>query len=278
MNTSASVLLTVMSCLGVVSNAADPESNQFTVVGWNTDSGKTDPHLTAWRIARFQGVHLWGLCEVRDRQWAERYVQAAGENEPGRFVGIVGGTTGCDQSCIIYDRTSFDLVRSFEIDWRDEPWHCPASPARPPLIAHLRHRAGQEFFFMVNRLCGCQCDRKAAALNAWAAGQTIPVVAVGTYDFQYEPETGPLCPEGQKALLALIANGTFRWLPPDNPVATFNWDRAVIDDFIFLANAAGTLGGQSHIVLEPGDFSGGEMAFQYRPVQATLTVRAAAAP
>ncbi|MBN1362518.1 MAG: hypothetical protein JW993_18115 [Sedimentisphaerales bacterium] len=274
MSTSASVLLAIISCLEVFTDVSQPESNQFIATGWNVDSGQADPHLAALRVARFQGVHLWGLCEVKNSQWAELFVRAAGENEPGEFIGIISRTGGTDQSCIIYDTTRFDLVRSFEIDWADRLWYCPRMPIRPPLVAHLRHRAtGQELLFMVDRMYGCRIDMQAEALNAWASAQTLPLVAVGTYDFQYDPETGPLCPDGQKALLALIADGVFHWLAPDNPVSTFNWDRDVIDDFVFLANTSGRLSGQSRIVVEPGDFAGGDTASNHRPVQATLNVR-----
>lgn len=274
MSLLTSVVVVIVSCFAVISNAAASESSEFTVVSWNVNARQADLQLTALRMARFQGVHLWGLCEVRDTHWAEMLVQAAGENEPGDFVGIVSRTEGTDGSCIIYDKTQFDLIRAFEIDWTDQLWYCARIPLRPPLVAHLRHRAqGQEFFFMVNRLYNCQIERQAAALNFWADGKTLPVVAVGTYDFQYDPDTGPLYPNGQQGLMALIAKGVFRWLPPDNPVATFNWDREVINDFFFLARTFGRLLGQSRIVVEPGDFVARETS-NYRPVRAVFTVSA----
>ncbi len=274
MSMPTSVLLAIISCVAVVSNGANPESRQFTVVSWNVDAGGADAQLVALRIARFQGVGLWGLCEVRNDHWAQLFQQAAGENEPGDFVSILSSSGGSDLSCIIYDTTQFELVGGFEINWQDRLWYSPNMPLRPPLVARLRHRAGgQEFFFMVNRLYACQTDRQTAALNAWAVGQTIPVVAAGTYDFQYNPDAGPLCPAGQDALLALIANGAFRWVPPDNPTGTLDWHRDIIDDFIFLANATGRLSGCSHIITEPGDFSSDEMTSDHRPVQATLTIR-----
>lgn len=276
MSMPTSVLLALVSYIGVASDIPYPESNRFTMVCWNVDSGGADAQLVALRIARFQGVSLWGLCEVRDERWAQLFTQAAGENEPGNFAGILGPTGGSDRSCIIYDTTQFELVASFEINWQDRLWYCAKMPARPPLVARLRHRAsGQEFFFMVNRLYGCQTDRQAAALNAWAAGRTIPVVAAGTYDFQYDPDTGPLCPAGQQTLMALIADGVFHWLAPDNPVGTLDWNRDIIDDFVFLANTRGRLQGQSHIVVDPGDFPSDEMTSDHRPVQATLMVNPA---
>ncbi len=275
MTTSVSVLLAIISSVGVATSTP-LEANEFTVVSWNVGPGDTDPHLTALRVAGFQGVHLWGLCGVQSNRRTQLFVQAAGENEAGEFVGIVSPTAGRDQSCIIYDTTRFDLVRSFELDWMDGPWRCPGVPMRPPLVAHLTHRAtGQEFLFMVNRLAGCCLETQAATLNAWASGRTVPIVAVGTYDFQYDPDDGPLCPDGQKALLALIANGVFHWAPPDNPVATLDWDRDIIDDFIFLANTQGRLWGQSHIVVEPGDFDGPDATSDHRPIRATFTLHPA---
>lgn len=273
MSMSVSILLAIASSLGVVSDAVSPESRQFTVVSWNVASRRGDLQLAALRMAKFQDVHLWGLCDLPDGRTAEMLVDAVRENETGEFVGIISRTEGRDLSCIIYDKTRFELVRAFEIDWTNRLWYTRGMPVRPPLVAHLRHRAtGQELLFMVNRLQDCRIDKQAAALNAWAASRSLPVVAVGTYDFQYDPDSGPLCPDGQEALLAFIANGILRWLAPDNPVATLDWDRTVINDFIFVANTLGRLSGRSHIVVEPADFSDDTLGSDHRPIQAVFTV------
>jgi len=237
------------------------------------DSSRADLQMSALRVAGAQGVDLWGFCEVRNHQWAEELVEAAGENEPGEFAGIVSATPGNDLSCIVYDTKQFHFIRAYEIKWTNRLWYYPGMQVRPPLVARLRHIAsGREFLFMVNRLYSCQIVNQAGALNAWAQGRSLPVIAVGTYDFQYHPNTGPLYPEGQKALLALIANGVFRWLTPSNPIATYKWDREVIDDFIFGANTLGKMAGESQVIVEPGDFSSGDLQSDHRPVQVTLTV------
>ena len=273
MSTSTSVLLAVVSIASIIPGAAFAQSHEFTAVSWNVASGHADLQMSALRVAAAQGVDLWGLCEVRNQEWAKTLVEAAGENEPGQFAGIVSATGGNDLSCIIYDQSQFAFVRAYEIKWVNRLWYYPGMPVRPPLVAHLRHIAsGQEFLFMVNRLYGCQLEKQAGALNAWARGRSLPIVAMGTYDFQYDPDSGPLYPEGQQALLAFVADGVFRWLTPANPVATLNWDRKVIDDFAFVANTFGKLSGDSQIVVEPGDFADSDLQSDHRPVQAVFTV------
>ena len=272
-----SFLLAIVSVTSIISGVAFAQSHKFTAISWNVASGRADLQMSALRVAGAQGVDLWGLCEVRNNEWAKTLVRAAGENEPGEFVGIVSATTGNDLSCIIYDRKQFDFIQAYEIKWFNRLWYYPGMQVRPPLVAHLRHLVSdQEFLFVVNRLYSCQIEKQAGALNAWAQSQSLPIIAVGTYDFQYDPYTGPLYPEGQKALLAFVADGAFRWLAPANPIATFNWDREVIDDFVFFANTLGKLSGESQVIVEPGDFINNGLQSDHRPVQVVFSVSDAA--
>jgi endonuclease/exonuclease/phosphatase family metal-dependent hydrolase len=61
-------------------------------------------------------------------------------------------------------------------------------------VAHFRLKpAGPELLFMVNHLYRGNADgrhEQARLLNAWAREQTIPVIAVGDYNFDWDVTTG----------------------------------------------------------------------------------------
>jgi len=271
-------LLTLIICLsGPVAafSVSGPVGEAFTVVGWNVDAGGADPHLTALRVVEIDDVHLWGLCEVRDDRWAGLLERAAGEDEPGRFVRVLSPTRGSDRSLILYDGGQFSLIRRFELDWSDQPWHRPDMVLRPALVAQLRHHAcGQQFFFMVNRLAPKWAAEQAVAIEAWAARQDLPVLAVGTYYFQYGVGPHPVRCEGQSGLAAMADDGVFDWIRPNNAIPTYDSDAETIEDFIFLANAAGRWSGRSRIVTKLGDFPDDDTTSDHRPVRATITISA----
>ena len=266
----------VLAILSLVSGAMPVylPSNEFTLVSWNVDSGGADPHFVALRISEIEGVDLWGLCEVRDERWAALFREAACEDDPGAFASILSPTGGSDRSCILYDRRKFDCLGCSELDWRDQSWYRYGMALRPSLVARLRHRAsGSEFHFMVNRLGGFEAEKQAAALNDWAKRQEIPVIAVGTYDFEYRSETTSLSPNRRRGYASLTVDGAFEWLMPINPVRTVSrGDFDEIDDFVLLSGWKKWLQGRSMILVDPEDFPDNEMTPDHRPVKAAITL------
>ncbi|MEN6337865.1 MAG: hypothetical protein ABFE01_26720 [Phycisphaerales bacterium] len=277
MNTWTLVLFAFVSFACDVPPASQPASNQFTVESWNVESIRHDPHLPALHISQTRGVHLWGLAGVRNPWWAEMFRDAAAENGRSGITPVLSPTGGVDRLLILYDPRQFDLVRSFELDWEGEPWRTPYIFLRPALVAQLRHLAsGQEFFFMMNSLNPDLAARQAKKLACWIREQSLPVIAGGTYWFQYNLGSRPLRCDGQAGLSTLLAGGIVEWVRPEELVKTYDGSCDTVEDFIFLANAAGRMQGRSRIVVGPGDFSGRRPTGAHRPVRATFTILPAA--
>jgi hypothetical protein len=253
------------------------EFPHFNVISWNVDSGGADPHVVALRISEMKDVALWGFCEVRDERWAGLFEQAANGLEPGRFVQILSLTGGSDRSCILYDKTQFDCLGWFEFSWAGQPWYSRELHLRPGLVAHLCHRASkQQFYFMVNRIQGAAADKQAAALPEWASQQDIPVLAVGTYDFEYRPEAQSASVAGRRGYPALTGTGVFQWVMPDNPIPTVSrGDLGAIDDFVLLADSQHKLAARSLVIIQPEDFPDNDLTPDHRPVSTTLVIRTA---
>lgn len=272
MNASTLVCFTFLPFLLSAPKSPQVLSNRFTVVSWNVDSNQPDPHLPALYISQMQGVDLWGLAGVRNAWWAEMFRDAAAENERPGVTGHLSPTGGSNRLLILYDPRMFDLITTFELDWEGEPWRTPYVALRPALVAQLRHLGtGQEFFFLVNSLHPDWAAQQAEKLAKWIRRQNLPVIAVGTYWFQYNLGSQPLRCRGQAGLSTLLADGV-QWIRPVELVQTYDGPCDTIEDFIFLANDAGRVYGQSRIMVGPGGFSGRSLTGSHRPLRTTLTI------
>ncbi|UCF56297.1 MAG: hypothetical protein JSW15_09440 [Deltaproteobacteria bacterium] len=273
MRSGKAILTALIILLFAGISLADEE---IMVVSWNTESGGANPDTVAVRIASMNGVDLWGLCEVKDINWALAFENAAEDGEPGDFKPLLGTTGNTDRLLILYDKTQFDEIGHQEIGWEDRYWFRPTMNPRSALVAHLRHKStGQEFFFMVNHLYrGSAVDPRrldqAKRLREWASKQSIPIIAVGDYNFDWDLDPEDARHNDQKGFGDMTACGVFKWLKPENPVRTHDSTFNSILDFVFLANAEGKITGTSRVVVVDGDFPDNEETPDHRPVQATL--------
>jgi hypothetical protein len=273
MNASTLVCFVLVCYTCGTPETSQAAQRQFTVESWNVDSVHRDPHMAALHIAQTEGVHLWGLAGVRDPWWAELFRDAAAENGRSGMTGLLSPTGGSNRLLILYDPRQFDLIRTFELDWEGEPWRTAHVFLRPALVAQLRHFAtGQEFLFMVNSLHPDWAARQADKLARWIRRQNLPVIAAGTYWFQRNLGSQPLRCDGQAGLSTLLADGVVEWVRPEELVKTYDGPFNTIEDFVFLANAAGRMRGQSRIVVGPGYFGGRRLTGSHRPIRATFTI------
>ena len=157
-------------------------AEQLRVIGWNVESGGARPEVLDNVIADMQGVDIWGFSEVQNSTWVDLFEIAAEDGENANFNTIIGTTGGGDKLLIVYDDNRFELVNQFELDHINI-----GGNVRAPLVAKMRLRStGKEFLFMVNHLYRSKADRRheqAQLLNEWAQNQTLPVIAVGDYNF-----------------------------------------------------------------------------------------------
>jgi len=268
-------ILTVVTTLLLLQPAfADDE---IVIVSWNVESGGADPDTIKARIASFSGVDIWGFSEVRNTSWSLKFEDGAEDGEGGDFKPILGNTGGADRLLIVFDKDQFEEIDTFEIDWTDRYWFRPTMSPRSALVAHLRLiSTGQEFMFMVNHLYrGNGVDPRrldqAKALREWASQQTVPVIAVGDYNFDWDLDPNETQFNTQKGFGDMTACGTFVWLQPATLITTHDSSFNSILDFVFLAQSAGVITGTSRVIVEAGDFPDTNDTPDHRPVEATLT-------
>jgi endonuclease/exonuclease/phosphatase family metal-dependent hydrolase len=144
----------------------------------------------------------------------------------------------------VYNRERFDVVRQFELtDINIE------GRVRAPLVAHFRLKpAGPELLFMVNHLYRGNAEgrhEQARLLNAWALEQTLPVIAVGDYNFDWDVLQGETVHDQGYDLLT--ADGIFAWIRPPHLIGTQYSFNSVLD-FVFVAGEAQRWSASSEIL------------------------------
>ena len=228
-------------------------------------------------------MDLWGFAEVNRASAARNLEQAAEQGETGDFAAVTGTSGEPIRLVALYDDTRFDLLDWYEIDAINTTGN-----ARAPLVLHLRDTAsGVEFLFMVNHLYrsrDAERHKQAQMLNDWAEQQTLPVIAVGDYNFDWDVRGAE--GEHDQGYDLMTADGAWKWVRPARLVTTqcSGWPcryNSVLD-FVFAAGPAQKWQAQSEIVVAPGDFPDDTAKSDHRPVLARFwpaaAAQAAAAP
>lgn len=274
------VFLAVASALVVP--AVGQERPTLRVAGWNLESGESDPDLLRQQMGEKRGIQVWGLSEVQANAIGQ-FERGAEEGEGSDYAVILGTTGNQDRLAIVFDTNRLEQVGQAEelrfIQLRQG--------LRAPLVAHFRGRqTGQEFLFMVNHLKRGEAqnpDRieQARLLNRWARDQTLPVIACGDYNFDFDVARGDAgVPFRDRGFDAMTQDGIFTWVRPERLVKTnADDDFNTVLDFIFVANPPFGWTGESRILEREGDEVARENDFDdssadsdHRPVDAVFVM------
>ena len=258
-------------CFACVSVAAQT----IKVVSWNVESGGSNDQTIRQRMATFQGVDLWGLSEVASVSSAGVFETGAEDGEQANFNRVVGTTGASDRLAIIFNATRFQLMRQQELT------DIGSGNQRAPLIAELRDvSSNKNFLFMVNHLARGDANlrrQQATKLNTWVRNQTLPVIAVGDYNFDWEVVGGDQ--NHDVGYDNMINAGAWTWIRPATLIKSqcspsFN----SVLDFIFVNAAAQTWPGTAEILVEPNDCVASPLTSDHRPVLGTFNMGGVAGP
>ncbi len=262
----------MFTVLGIVALACAQISPDLTVVGFNVESGGADIAVLRKQVADMQGVDLWGFSEVDSEDWARELDKGAEEGENASFDVVLGASGQRDRLAIAFNTDRFELVRKFELgDINIE------GKVRAPLVIQVKDRehAGLEYLFMVNHLYRGSAEgrhKQGELLNAWIRTQTLPVIAVGDYNFDYLVDGGD---KGQRDLGFdnMTKDAVWTWIRPHTLESTTTPSKrrpAAVLDFVFAGNAAAQWPASSEIVKLPDEFTDRDKTSDHRPVLATF--------
>lgn len=238
----------------------------LTVASFNVESGGADPAALSDDLRRVPATDVWGFSEVQNASWAQAFDSAL-TTSGNEYETILGTSGGEDRLLIVFNASRLERVSSQELSAINI-----GGNGRAPLVARFRRRSdGEEFLFVVNHLFRGNATarrQQATALNAWAAAQTLPVVAVGDYNFDWNLPNGEASHD--VGFDNLTANDVFRWVRPATLIKTqcSNQFNSVLD-FVFVAGAAKTWPGTSEILFrEPAYCPDDNRHSDHRPVRA----------
>jgi len=254
------VALIVLLAAGCPAALAAP----LTIVAYNVESGDSSDIVIGRQLERSSDVDLWGLTEIyRAGGWVEQMRAAAGVGEGIEFGAVVGQTGRDNENLVLYRSDRLRLLGSEELTDAARGRGQPA-----PLVAHFLLDDSQEFLFVLVRLSDWAPTRReqAAVLADWAAAQTLPVIAAGTFAFGV-PEGGT---EGDEAMAGLIARTGWRWIRPPDAFATACGRPPLVQDFVFAGGPARDWAGQAEVMFRQNNYcidSAGRSS-DFRPVLA----------
>jgi hypothetical protein len=256
------IVMLAFTCLSVTAQTV-------RVVSWNVESGGSDDQTIRQRMASFQGVDLWGLSEVASVSSASIFETGAEDGEDANFSNIVSTTGGGDRLAIIFNADRFRLVRQQELLDINQGNH------RAPLVVELQEiSSNRNFLFMVNHLARGNANlrrEQATKLNAWVRTQTLPTIAVGDYNFDWEVVGGDQ--DHDAGYDNMTNGGAWTWVRPATLIKSQcspNFDSVL--DFVFVNAVAQSWSGTSEIVVEPNDCVASPLTSDHRPLIGTFNM------
>jgi hypothetical protein len=251
-------------------------AESLTVVGFNVESGGANLNVLASQIEELMDVDLWGFSEVQDSAWERRFREAAAVGENASFNSILGTTGGADRLQIAYDSDRLELVRQLELHAINV-----GGNVRAPLVGEFRDKAsGQRFLFMVNHLYRSSAERRheqARMLNGWARIQTLPVIAVGDYNFDWSVTNGEA--DHDRGFDEMTADNVFAWVKPAAIIKTNCSPHNSVLDFVFVSGTAQQWSSSSSILFPELSYCSNEASrSDHRPMLAAFELGAPTRP
>ncbi len=220
--------------------ASMPEwPGSFSVVSFNVNAIDAEFPTLKKQFQRMGAIDLWGLSEV-DPDWAPKLKQIFNEAQ----FDLVMGKSGREQRlAMIINKDKFSIVRFFELEEIN-----PKGKVRAPLVAELKLKSsGLLFYLMVNHLYRSDNEARvmqAKQLNAWAATQKLPVIAIGDYNFDWSLKDGTR----DVAFDEMAKGDVFDWIIPRKLVPTHCSRYESILDFVWVSGVAQKWQAQSQIL------------------------------
>jgi endonuclease/exonuclease/phosphatase (EEP) superfamily protein YafD len=263
--------------LGIAPSAAPTDPNAITLVTWNLGMADANAQSLAAQIAAFEGVDLWTFQETNNagaRALLERAVEAG---EDANFSAVLGASGDAIPLLTLYDADRFVLVESYEL----EPINTTGR-ARAPLVLHLRDtRTDAEFLLVNNHLYRTRDEERhtqARLLNLWATTQTLPLIAAGDYNFDWDWQYGESREDRDAGFDLMTALDRWVWVRPSAIVPTqcgetlpCRYDDVL--DFVFAGQGARTWPAAGQIIVRPNDFPDDATKSDHRPVMVTFKTR-----
>ena len=256
----------------MVANPSAPFALKF--LAWNVESDGSNPATIAKQLSAFKGYNVIALTEVLPAA-AASYREAFGDD----YNYILSDSGRNDRLMLIYNKKALKFVRKFELADINEK-----SRYRSPLVTQLRDIVtGRELLVMVNHLArGNEQVRQnqAKKLVAWARDQTLPIVSLGDYNFDYVFDTR----QGNESFRLFMKDSIWKWVEPSELIDTNWYDNpeepdgkddypGSMLDFAFVAGPAKDWRTSCRILVRDNDFPDDDQTSDHRPYELIISAQ-----
>ncbi|MDB4466587.1 hypothetical protein N9066_00090 [bacterium] len=248
--------------------------NQYKLLSWNVESDGATSEVICKQLAELNEDDQYDILTLSEVLPADlkKFRYALGKHY--KYVYTKSGFS--DRLEILYNEDKFELVRHFEVKEINI-----LNRYRAPLVAHLKDRATDtEFLVMVNHLARGKAEirqKQAAMLVDWARDQSLPVFALGDYNFDFVFKTR----KGNPAFSNMLKDNIWRWVEPVELIDTNWYDNprnpdgvddypGSILDFAFVAGSAKDWKSTCRVLVRKGDFPDDKTTSDHRPFEMTI--------
>lgn len=242
----------------------------LSAIGFNIEGDDSLSREIGRVVAEQRGEALWGFSEVTDED-AIREVVTNAADEGGEAFSLILGTSGSFvKLALAYDPSVLTLLDTQELSEA-----IGAGGGRAPLVGHFLHEAsGQELKVVVNHLWRTDDDARqlqADRLNTWAQGQSLPLLTIGDFNFDWTVPGGET--DHDTGYDLLIADDVWRWVKPEVILPTQCSTYNSVLDFGFVAGPAKDWDASSTILYPEDTYCpDNDKQSDHRPVRVDLVV------
>ena len=258
---------------------AEKTAGQLLMLAWNVESNGAEADTICQELTKLNADDRYdvvALTEVLPADFS-KFRLALGEHY--KYAFSKSGRN--DRMQILYNENRFEKIRHFEIDKVNI-----LQRYRAPLVVHLKERKTDsrsdesEFLVMVNHLARGKANirqRQATMLVEWGREQTLPVVGLGDYNFDYVFSTD----KGNPAFVNFMQDNVWRWVKPMELVDTCWYDDprdpdgkddypGSMLDFAFVAGPAKDWNSSCRVIVRENDFPDDDKTSDHRPYEVTV--------
>jgi len=254
--------------IGILLLTGFAQAEELRITSWNLESGGESSSLTlAEQISQLPPSDIWTFQEVKNRRWADELLWGI-TLHGGDYDFQLGRDGQEERLMIVYNREKVDVINKKEMRNLNDGGH------RSPVVAEIAIKSsGVRFYLLVNHFARQKTSlrlKQATGLNKWASEQTMPIIATGTYNFDWKVTEGER--KHDETFDVMTDVDVFKWVRPEILVRTQDSDTNEVQDFVLVSGLPASWKVTSEIVVRANDFPHNEQTSDHRPVTAVVTM------
>ena len=246
--------------------------SEIRILAWNVESGGNDPAVIASQLKNeLRGYDIYALSEVA-WQSTSIYADAVKESSQTNALAFESESGGDDRLVFLINGDRFEVIGSEELD-RFGDYRLNDGNHRSVMVFHLLDKTTGQDFKITNNHFARRDERlreeQASGLREWARVQTVPTIAVGDYNLDYDFVKH----EGNAQFATMLRDNVWKWVQPEEWIDT-QWSGADVDrypdsmlDFAFVAGPAKEWDLSCRVIKRPEDFPDSDETSDHRPVE-----------